>query len=402
MRHFGECKQEPMCIDAKRNHVVVLAGPVPPPYTGQAIGTEVLLNSPIIRAEYALEHLSLSFEGASTVRRIALTIAVLLQFGWLALRRRPQLVHLMVSRSALGFVKDCVLVHVSRIAGARVIAHVRGGDLQTFYAECCPLLRRVIKATYAKVACGIALGPSLRKQFAGLVRSDRVYTVLNCYKEPPVVVQTPRSSESKNKCLRVLFLSNVLPSKGLFDALHGVAGAVRRGVPIRFVFAGQFMDHDPAFRRLNHCGSEDPNAASLERMFDRLVRELGLVSIVEKLGTVRGAEKWSLLQRSDILLLPVFNPWEGQPLTIIEAMRAGCAVISTDCGGIADLVEHNVTGRIVRPRCPSDISDGLEYYWQHCDELQVTGHRNQRRALDLHSPENHASSIMRLYECLVS
>lgn len=52
-----------------------------------------------------------------------------------------------------------------------------------------------------------------------------------------------------------------------------------------------------------------------------------------------------LLSKSQIFVLTSF--WEGFPLTIIEAMRAGLPVIASNVGGVSEAVINNKTGFVV-------------------------------------------------------
>jgi glycosyltransferase involved in cell wall biosynthesis len=120
-----------------------------------------------------------------------------------------------------------------------------------------------------------------------------------------------------------------------------------------------------------------------------LTEELRVKGVVHVLGRLDNAAKWAVFRGCDILLLPIFNPTEGQPLTIIEAMHAGCVVVSTECGGLRDLVENGVTGRSIRPRAPEDIADALEYFWHNLQVMRKIAEANQRRAQERHSPHTH-------------
>ena len=68
---------------------------------------------------------------------------------------------------------------------------------------------------------------------------------------------------------------------------------------------------------------------------------------------------------------------EGFALPPAEAMACGCAVASTDCGGIRDFAEHEITALLSPPGVPdalaSNISRLLEddSLWQR---LAVAGH----------------------------
>jgi len=51
------------------------------------------------------------------------------------------------------------------------------------------------------------------------------------------------------------------------------------------------------------------------------------------------------LAAMDIFVLP--SLWEGMPLTVLEAMRAGVAVVASDADGTAEVVRDGETGRLV-------------------------------------------------------
>lgn len=51
------------------------------------------------------------------------------------------------------------------------------------------------------------------------------------------------------------------------------------------------------------------------------------------------------LAQADLFML--ISNWEGLPLTILEAMRAGLPVIASDVGGVAEMVQDGVSGYLV-------------------------------------------------------
>ncbi|MGE5482428.1 MAG: glycosyltransferase family 4 protein [Bacteroidota bacterium] len=53
----------------------------------------------------------------------------------------------------------------------------------------------------------------------------------------------------------------------------------------------------------------------------------------------------ALLARSHIFVL--LSDWEGLPISIIEAMRAGLPVVASDVGGVKELVSHGTTGFLI-------------------------------------------------------
>jgi len=86
-----------------------------------------------------------------------------------------------------------------------------------------------------------------------------------------------------------------------------------------------------------------------------LVDALGLAERIRFLGQRRDIP--NLLAAAQVSVLT--SRWEGFPLTILEAMRAGLPVIATAVGGIAESVSEDETGYLV-PRGDSEaLSDRL-------------------------------------------
>jgi glycosyltransferase involved in cell wall biosynthesis len=65
-----------------------------------------------------------------------------------------------------------------------------------------------------------------------------------------------------------------------------------------------------------------------------------------------------LLAQADIYILS--TKWEGLPVSILEAMRAGLPVIATDVGGINEMVKDGVTGLLARPSDADHLCDRIQ------------------------------------------
>ena len=63
-----------------------------------------------------------------------------------------------------------------------------------------------------------------------------------------------------------------------------------------------------------------------------------------------------LLQSSDIFILNSTD--EGLPIAIIEALRAGLCILSTDVGGIAETIHDN--GLLIPPNDQASLIDALK------------------------------------------
>jgi glycosyltransferase involved in cell wall biosynthesis len=87
----------------------------------------------------------------------------------------------------------------------------------------------------------------------------------------------------------------------------------------------------------------------------RLAQGLGLASRIHFLGWRMDLE--AILGELDMVICCSKN--EGTPVALIEAMAAGVPVLSTDVGGVGDLIEHGETGWLVPSGNPSALARGI-------------------------------------------
>jgi glycosyltransferase involved in cell wall biosynthesis len=67
-----------------------------------------------------------------------------------------------------------------------------------------------------------------------------------------------------------------------------------------------------------------------------------------------------IYSQSDVVAL--ISHFEALPLSIIEAMSCGKAIIGTNVGGISELIDNQSSGLIVKPECVNSIVDALNIY----------------------------------------
>ena len=88
---------------------------------------------------------------------------------------------------------------------------------------------------------------------------------------------------------------------------------------------------------------------------EALARELGLQHVVHFLGMRESVAE--LYAAVDAVALSSAN--EGTPVTLIEALAAGRPVVSTDVGGVRDVVRDGENGLLVAPHDTAGLADAL-------------------------------------------
>ena len=87
------------------------------------------------------------------------------------------------------------------------------------------------------------------------------------------------------------------------------------------------------------------------------IHQLGLSDCVTLIDNLPHASVIDKYRKSDVFLLPSFE--EGVANVVLEAMALGVPVISTDCGGMAEVIRDGENGFLIPLRNPQAIRDAI-------------------------------------------
>lgn len=125
---------------------------------------------------------------------------------------------------------------------------------------------------------------------------------------------------------------------------------------------------------------------------------LGLGAVVRFLGSRSDVER--VFQAIDLFVLTSSS--EGLPNTVLEAMASGLPVVSTDVGGVAELVEQGKTGILVPSGEPVAIADAIAALADDpCLRVRM-GQAGRQRACEGFDIRRMVDDYERLYLDLVS
>lgn len=180
------------------------------------------------------------------------------------------------------------------------------------------------------------------------------------------------------------------------DPSNLVLGTAARLVPLKGIvhlIRAVFLLHLEIPRiRLEIAGSGPEEAALREE-----VRKLGLTDHVCFLGWQSTLAP--LFERWDVFVLPSLEEAFGMALT--EAMAAGLPVISTNVGGIPEIVANGETGWLVPPADPVALSEYIAKLLADPGERKRMGMAGRARVLAKFSRESMVSAIGEIYDGLL-
>jgi glycosyltransferase involved in cell wall biosynthesis len=148
--------------------------------------------------------------------------------------------------------------------------------------------------------------------------------------------------------------------------------------------------------RLFVAGS-GPEASALHA----LVTDLGLADATELTGQLGNERLDAMFDRGWVHAVPSRWP-EPFGLTATEAMMRGTAVVASDLGGLAESVEHEVTGVKVPPGDELALANALLRLLVDRPLAERMGAAGRRRALQHFTIDRCVAKFERLYDALVS
>jgi len=113
----------------------------------------------------------------------------------------------------------------------------------------------------------------------------------------------------------------------------------------------------------------------LEERMTPLVKELGIDRRVRFLGTRDDVQM--LMKAADAYLMS--SAWEGMPMVLLEAAASGLPIVSTDVGGIGEVVQDGVNGFLVEAREPDRLAGAIGRLMElSADERERMGREGRR------------------------
>ncbi len=125
--------------------------------------------------------------------------------------------------------------------------------------------------------------------------------------------------------------------------------------PGLFVEIVASLSADPSLQAI--MAGEGP----LEASVDSAIRHFGMATRIQRLGHRDRGEITRLMAAADILVLT--STVEGMPLTVLEALAAGCPVASVDVGDVARVIKPGFNGILMEPSRALDLASAIEAAW---------------------------------------
>jgi len=249
--------------------------------------------------------------------------------------KKYDLYYITINSSGAGLLKDSIIVFLLKLFRRNNIVYhfhnkgVKNNSRNKFNKI---LYRFIFRGTRV-----ILLSPLLYEDVQKYVPLNRVYFCSNG-------VSSTKATRNMNKTKtipRLLFFSNMIKEKGVYDLLDACEVLKNDGFNFICDFVGKWLN-------------------ITEEGFDLYVKEKQLEKIVIAHGAKYGSEKNRYFEQADIFVYPTYYHYECFPLVLLEAMQHRLPIMSTTEGAIPEIVDDGITGLLAQKQKPGDLASKIK------------------------------------------
>ena len=284
--------------------------------------------------------------------------------------KRIKILHIHGAANASFYRKE-VFIKMGKRFGRKVIFHQHAADFKAFFEQSND--KQHIIDTINLCDKLIVLSQSWKAYFASISVVQEKICILNNIVFPPSDI-TNRKADCK---LHLLYLGEVSNRKGIYDLLNVLKENK------------DYFKNKIILRIGGNSVNGDVNV---------FIAENDLSSFVKYEGWVSGTKKMKCLEWADVYILPSYN--EGLPIAILEAMSYSHPVISTNVGGIPEILHSYENGILMEAGNKEQIKNALMFFIENPEKISEYG-KNAYNTVQPFFPESVFERLNAIYQELL-
>lgn len=307
-------------------------------------GISTIVRQIIEHGSHDFAHFKAGREDGEAANALWLAKQATLPVGFTAklLSEKADLVHINTALTDLSIWRDLALSKAAKLAGRPIVLALHGGKYLVNpikSSRVASAVESMLRSAKIVVVYSELERQEVNKRWPGL--DIRVLANAIPVRDEPI-------AERNNVIPQIIFFGRLHESKGLGEMVKACKQLADEGIEFKL-----------------NCYGDGP-------MKDEFLADIN-GAIGDRFhygGVLKSSEKYSVLDKSDIFLLPSIYG-EGLPMAILEAMAAGCVVVASEMASVASVIKDGVNGYMVEPRNTEQLVARLRETLTNRDNWQL-------------------------------
>ena len=250
----------------------------------------------------------------------------------------------------------------------KVIVHIHGGGYSKFFdQECNEKKKKYIKKYLNKADKIIVLSKEWKEYFSKILDNAKIEIIHN-----GVLLPSDYDKDLSNK--NILFMGRINEKKGIYDLIKVISLLKKQYKDICLYVGGS--------------GEED--------RLKSIIKDYKLDENIQMLGWINGVQKDELFRKCAFFVLPSY--FEAMPMSVLEAMSYKCITISTEIGGIPQMIKSGENGFLVKPGDVNSLYKILDELLKNEDKRKEISYNGRTTVEENFDIKKGISKIIELYK----
>lgn len=320
-----------------------------------------------LEKQYNIKYIESYCDGGK-VKKILKAVGAYILFLKEMVVNKPDLVHIHSSFGG-SFFRKLPFVYIASAFNIPVINHIHGSEIANLYINASKRKKRLVEDCFDKCKYLVVLSEEWKNNLQ-IVNTKAPKIVIENYS----IIHKECLRRKKHQKKNILFLGFITELKGCFDIPEIAKKVIEKNENVKFILAG----------------------SGEIRKLQEIIAEKGISQYFSFPGWVKKDEKEKLLINADIFFLPSYT--EAMPMSILEAMGYGLPIVTTNVGGIPQLVEEGKNGYMTEPGNIDCFVKAILKLISKEELIYDMGKEGIEKANEKYSLEKHLEKVCTLYE----